>query len=92
MPNCQSARDTDKALSLDIRWDFGGDAIIVSVRKLGRYKDLHKLVHVQNTNKHVRLTQDRRSEMGWLWSRLPLKAQNYEIEVEFNASQAHGVC
>jgi hypothetical protein len=41
----------------------------------------------QNTNKHVRLTQDRRSEMGWLWSRLPIKAENYEIEVEFNVSQ-----
>ncbi|KAG7566850.1 hypothetical protein FFLO_01351 [Filobasidium floriforme] len=39
-----------------------------------------------NTNKHVRLTQDRRSEMGWLWSRLPIKAENYEIEVEFNVN------
>jgi mannose-binding lectin 2 len=25
--------------------------------------------------------------MGWLWSRLPIKAENYEIEVEFNVSQ-----
>lgn len=36
-----------------------------------------------NTNKHVRLTQDRKSEMGWLWSRLPIKGDSYEIEVEF---------
>jgi mannose-binding lectin 2 len=24
--------------------------------------------------------------MGWLWSRLPIKAQNFEIEVEFSVS------
>ncbi|KAI0709625.1 legume-like lectin [Fomitopsis betulina] len=36
-----------------------------------------------NTNKHVRLTRDRPSQMGWLWSRVPLTAQNWIIEVEF---------
>ncbi|KAJ9101976.1 hypothetical protein QFC20_005125 [Naganishia adeliensis] len=36
-----------------------------------------------NTNKHVRLTQDRPSEMGWLWSRMPIRVDNYQIEVEF---------
>ncbi|KAL7409610.1 legume-like lectin family-domain-containing protein [Mrakia frigida] len=36
-----------------------------------------------NTNKHIRLTQDRPSEMGWLWSRLPLTAGSYQIDVEF---------
>ncbi|CAG8782911.1 5960_t:CDS:2, partial [Acaulospora morrowiae] len=25
---------------------------------------------VINTNKHIRLTQDRQSQVGWLWSRL----------------------
>ncbi|KAJ9123098.1 hypothetical protein QFC22_001288 [Naganishia vaughanmartiniae] len=38
---------------------------------------------LQNTNKHVRLTQDRPSEMGWLWSRMPIRVDNYQIEVEF---------
>ncbi|KAG6811053.1 hypothetical protein H0H92_009177 [Tricholoma furcatifolium] len=39
-----------------------------------------------NTNKHIRLTQNRPSQMGWLWSRLPLSANNYVIEVEFKIS------
>lgn len=38
---------------------------------------------IVNTNKHIRLTQDRQSEMGWLWSRLPLTASSWQIEVEF---------
>ncbi|KAI0048801.1 concanavalin A-like lectin/glucanase [Auriscalpium vulgare] len=36
-----------------------------------------------NTAKHVRLTRNRPSLMGWLWSRLPLTATNYVIEIEF---------
>lgn len=36
-----------------------------------------------NTNKHVRLTQDRSSQAGWLWSRLALAPNSYEIEIEF---------
>ncbi|KAF9448270.1 concanavalin A-like lectin/glucanase [Macrolepiota fuliginosa MF-IS2] len=39
-----------------------------------------------NTNKHVRLTRNRPSQMGWLWSRLPLTAPNYIIEAEFKIS------
>lgn len=39
-----------------------------------------------NTNKHVRLTRNRPSQMGWLWSRLPLTATHYVIEVEFKIS------
>jgi len=39
-----------------------------------------------NTNKHIRLTQARTSQTGWLWSRLPLSATNYVIEVEFKIS------
>ncbi|KAJ7721534.1 legume-like lectin family-domain-containing protein [Mycena metata] len=39
-----------------------------------------------NTNKHIRLTRERPSQMGWLWSRLPLTATNYVIEVEFKVS------
>lgn len=36
-----------------------------------------------NTNRHMRLTQDRQSEKGWLWSRLPLSVSNWQMEVEF---------
>ncbi|GHJ86095.1 hypothetical protein NliqN6_2497 [Naganishia liquefaciens] len=36
-----------------------------------------------NTNKHIRLTQDRQSEVGWLWSRMPIRVTNYQVEVEF---------
>ncbi|KAI0317418.1 concanavalin A-like lectin/glucanase [Amylostereum chailletii] len=36
-----------------------------------------------NTNKHVRLTRSVQSQMGWLWSRLPLTAHNWIIELEF---------
>jgi mannose-binding lectin 2 len=37
----------------------------------------------QNTNKHIRITQSKPSQVGWLWSRLPVTAANFEIEVEF---------
>nr|GAT49080.1 mannose ER-Golgi intermediate compartment [Mycena chlorophos] len=36
-----------------------------------------------NTNKHIRLTRDVPSQMGWLWSRLPITATNFVVEVEF---------
>ena len=36
-----------------------------------------------NTNKHVRLTQDRPSQAGWLWSRLALAPSSFEVEFEF---------
>ncbi|CAG8502949.1 3043_t:CDS:2 [Ambispora gerdemannii] len=38
---------------------------------------------VINTNKYIRLTHDRSSQTGWLWSRLPLTAANWQVEVEF---------
>lgn len=38
---------------------------------------------IVDTNKHIRLTQDRTSQTGWLWSRLPLTADNFEIVFEF---------
>lgn len=41
---------------------------------------------IVDTNKHIRLTQDRTSQMGWLWSRLPLTADNFEIVFEFKIS------
>ncbi|KAG0057440.1 hypothetical protein BGZ83_010008 [Gryganskiella cystojenkinii] len=36
-----------------------------------------------NTNKHVRLTSDRPSQTGYLWSRLPITSANFQIEFEF---------
>ncbi|KAF8190863.1 lectin [Pholiota molesta] len=39
-----------------------------------------------NTNKYIRLTRNRPSQMGWLWSRLALTASNFVIEVEFKVS------
>ncbi|EPQ55311.1 hypothetical protein GLOTRDRAFT_76675 [Gloeophyllum trabeum ATCC 11539] len=41
---------------------------------------------IVNTNKHIRLTRNRPSEMGWLWTRLPLTTSNFVIEVEFKVS------
>ncbi|KAB5570243.1 concanavalin A-like lectin/glucanase domain-containing protein [Coniochaeta sp. 2T2.1] len=38
---------------------------------------------VIRTDQYIRLTSDRPSQMGWLWSRVPLTATNWEIEVEF---------
>jgi len=35
------------------------------------------------TDKHVRLTSDKQSRDGWIFSRVPLTATNWEIEVEF---------
>jgi len=43
-----------------------------------------------NTNKHIRLTQNKPSQMGWLWSRMPLTAQNWQVEVEFKISGKQG--
>lgn len=34
-------------------------------------------------SRYIRLTSDRPSQTGWLWSRVPLTATNWEIEVEF---------
>ncbi|CAG8604664.1 6984_t:CDS:2 [Funneliformis mosseae] len=41
---------------------------------------------VINTAKHIRLTHDRPAQSGWLWSRLPLTATNWQVEVEFKIS------
>ncbi|KAF7782795.1 hypothetical protein Agabi119p4_2171 [Agaricus bisporus var. burnettii] len=39
-----------------------------------------------NTNKHVRLTRNKPSLMGWLWSRLVLAPTNFVVEVEYKIS------
>ncbi|KAK3494559.1 concanavalin A-like lectin/glucanase domain-containing protein [Neurospora hispaniola] len=38
------------------------------------------------TDQYIRLTSDRPSQMGNLWSKVPLTATNWEIEVEFKIS------
>ncbi|CAK7236358.1 hypothetical protein SCUCBS95973_009580 [Sporothrix curviconia] len=35
------------------------------------------------TDQYIRLTADRPSQMGWIFSRVPLTATNWQIEVEF---------
>ncbi|PVG02551.1 hypothetical protein CPB86DRAFT_751326 [Serendipita vermifera] len=39
-----------------------------------------------NTNKHIRLTRGVPSQCGWLWSRLPITAANWQVEIEFKIS------
>ncbi|KAH8843367.1 hypothetical protein MCOR27_006171 [Pyricularia oryzae] len=41
------------------------------------------------TDQYIRLTSDRPSQMGSLWSRVPLTATNWEIEVEFKIHGKH---
>lgn len=38
---------------------------------------------IVDTNRYVILTQDRRNETGWIWSRLPIDMTDFEITVEF---------
>lgn len=38
---------------------------------------------VIRTDQYIRLTADRPSQMGWMYSRVPLTATNWEVEVEF---------
>ncbi|KAI9633926.1 lectin [Dioszegia hungarica] len=45
-----------------------------------------------NTNKHVRLVQDKPSQNGYLWSRMPLSVMNWQIEFEFKVDgSAHNI-
>lgn len=43
---------------------------------------------IVDTNRHIRLTQDKPHQRGWLWSRLPLAVPSYEITFEFNVDGA----
>jgi len=45
---------------------------------------------VVEVNKFVRLTQNQNSQQGWLWSRAPLTAQNWEVEFEFRVGEVNG--
>jgi mannose-binding lectin 2 len=41
---------------------------------------------IVRTDSYIRLTTDRPSQEGWLFSRVPLTATNWEVEVEFKIS------
>jgi len=45
---------------------------------------------VVEVNKFVRLTHNQNSQQGWLWSRAPLTAQNWEVEFEFRVGEING--
>jgi len=45
---------------------------------------------VVEVNKYVRLTSNQNSQQGWLWSRAPLTAQNWEVEFEFKVGEING--
>ncbi|KAJ3120059.1 hypothetical protein HK098_004903 [Nowakowskiella sp. JEL0407] len=42
---------------------------------------------IVNVNREVRLTQDRQSKQGWLWSKFPLGSSSWIVEFEF---KVHG--
>ncbi|KAI9830093.1 MAG: hypothetical protein M1826_005086 [Phylliscum demangeonii] len=68
------------------RWfDFGGDTIIradQSVSLLG-HGLVSRMAMLIASDRYIRLTADRSSQQGWLFSRVPLTATNWEIEFEF---------
>ncbi|RCH96585.1 hypothetical protein CU097_006979 [Rhizopus azygosporus] len=43
-----------------------------------------------NTNHHIRLTSTKQSQLGYLWSRLPLIGDNFQIEFEFKVEGSSG--
>lgn len=44
---------------------------------------------IVRADQYIRLTSDRPSQSGWIFSRVPLTATNWEIEIEFKIS-GHG--
>ncbi|KAI5465599.1 concanavalin A-like lectin/glucanase domain-containing protein [Mariannaea sp. PMI_226] len=41
---------------------------------------------IVRTDSYIRLTSDRQSQTGWMYSRVPLTATNWQMEVEFKIS------
>ncbi|KAI9706735.1 MAG: hypothetical protein M1820_004705 [Bogoriella megaspora] len=46
---------------------------------------------VIRADSYIRLTADRQSQSGWIFSRVPLTATNWEIEVEFSIKGEHNL-
>ncbi|CAI6088923.1 unnamed protein product [Clonostachys chloroleuca] len=62
------------------RWfDFGGDTIVRTDSGTNSVA----------WDRYIRLTTDAPSQAGWLFSRVPLTATNWEVEVEFKISGKH---
>ncbi|CAO3704109.1 unnamed protein product [Rhizopus stolonifer] len=45
---------------------------------------------IVNTNQHIRLTSKKQSQSGFLWSRMPLASDNFEVEIEFKVEGTSG--
>ncbi|KAI8373158.1 legume-like lectin family-domain-containing protein [Radiomyces spectabilis] len=43
-----------------------------------------------NTNRQIRLTSNQQSQVGFLWSRLPIVDDNFEVEFEFRVHGSSG--
>lgn len=74
-------------------YDFGSDAIVplrahtiyapyVESSLQNKFWDFGGDAII-DTNRHIRLTQDRPHQRGWLWSRLPITAPSFEVNFEF---------
>lgn len=74
-------------------YDFGSDAVVplrthsihapyVESTLQNKYWDYGGDTII-DTNRHVRLTQDKPHQIGWLWSRLPVTSPSFEISFEF---------
>ncbi len=63
------------------RWfDFGGDTIVRADQYARPFRPCCALrADVPFTYRYIRLTSDRPSQSGWLFSKLPLTATNWEV-------------
>ena len=68
------------------RWfDFGGDTIV----RADQYVDRVPIIRLVGTTaerraRYIRLTSDRPSQQGWVFSRVPLTATNWEVSFFFS--------
>ncbi|KAJ3179053.1 hypothetical protein HDU85_005008 [Gaertneriomyces sp. JEL0708] len=44
---------------------------------------------IMEVNKHIRLTQDKPSKSGWVWSKEPVTATSWSIEFDFKVHSEH---
>lgn len=85
-------------------YDFGSDAIVplrthsiyapyVDSTLQSKYWDYGGDTII-DTNRHIRLTQDKPHQIGWLWSRFPIIVSSFEVTFEFkidgHASTTYG--
>ena len=59
-------------------WDFGGNAIIRADQYANPERVCnHRMLMIY---RYIRLTSDRPSQEGWIFSRVPLTATNWEVD------------